>query len=198
MGRSELIVGIFVGGASSRMGSPKGLLFSPDEPRLSLVERLIKEVNQTLPHATCVLVGKRSEYATLSLPMLADVVPERGPLGGLVALLDEGARLGTEYALAVACDHPYLKGALLARLADESPQAAIYCPLREGKFEPLVARYRVDLRQDLREALMSGKLALQPLLKEFGAHSIPLNSEEERTLIDWDTPDDIAIVAGQA
>jgi len=173
------------------MGKPKGLLSSLDEPHLSLVERLIQEVKQTLPHAPCVLVGERAEYAALSVPTLVDAVPESGPLGGLVALLEEGARLGAVSALDIACDHPYLKGALLARLAAESPHAEIYCPMREGKFEPLVARYRVGLRHSLRVALMDGKLALQPLLKELGAYRIPINPEEERMLIDWDTPADM-------
>jgi len=121
---------------------------------------------------------------------LADAASESGPLGGLVALLDEGARIGAEHVLALACDHPYLQRDLLRRLAQERPEADVYCPITGGKFEPLVARYRVNLAQPFREALTQGKLALQPLLSQWGARAIDLNSEEERMLIDWDTPED--------
>jgi molybdenum cofactor guanylyltransferase len=191
MGTPELLVGIFVGGASSRMGRPKGLLSAPDEPHLSLVERLAEQARHALPGAPCVLVGERSEYAKLLLPTLTDAASECGPLGGLVALLEEGARVGAESVLALACDHPYLRAALLARLATEFPEADIYCPLTNEKYEPLVARYRVRLARPFREALAERKLSLQPLLRQWGARVIQLGPDEGRTLVDWDTPEDL-------
>ena len=177
-----MLAGIFVGGRGARMGGAvKGLLRGPGgEPLVVAIAAAAREAG-----LEPVLVGAREEYAALGLATVADVA-DAGPLGGLVALLEaaHGAR-----AVAIACDMPHVTTALLARLAS-GPDAPVLAPKRDGRWEPLFARY--DAARVLpvaRARLARGELALQGLLDEVGAAELATNAEERDALDDWDTPE---------
>jgi molybdopterin-guanine dinucleotide biosynthesis protein A len=189
-----MLIGLFVGGAARRMGEPKGLLAVP--PRFAaqsgetVVERLARIAASALPGAPICLVGENPAYAHLPFPFLADARPQSGPLGGLVALLMEAERLGSPSCLALGCDFPFVSAHLLQEIVAAEPAAPICAPWLEGYFQPLLARYQATLLAPFRAALGRGHLALQPLLREHGAHRLILNEEESDLLIDWDTQED--------
>ncbi len=179
------VVGIFVGGASSRMGGhPKGLLRAPDgRPIVERWRGLCESLE--LP---CVLVGAAAAYAGLGLDAIADARAGRGPLGGLTALL--AARPET-HAVAVACDMPYVTEALLARLAGDDDGAAVLAPFEDGLYQPLFARYeRARVLPVAQRQLDEGDTSLQKLIRTAGAHPFPLSDAEKRQLADWDEPAD--------
>jgi len=186
----NLVMGIFVGGHSHRMGGvPKGLLSAPGEPR-TLVERtaaLGRELG-----AEVVLVGQSEAYRDLGLEMLADARPDSGPLGGLVALLEHAE---DRLALAVACDLPHLRLALLRRLAESPLRAPVVAPRTASPaplWEPLCARYdSVRALPVARAHLSRGELSLQPLLDALGAEELALASDDRAALGDWDSPADL-------
>jgi len=187
----SLVAGVFVGGASSRMGGrPKGLLHAPDG-------RAIAARTVDLARAVAsdvVLVGIDPAYASLA-PAIADAAPKCGPLGGLVALLEYA---GAREAIAVACDMPRLTPALFARLAEEHRGAAIVAPRmrdrgdRGDRWSPLFARYdAARVLAAARARLDAGQLALQPLFDAMAARELAIDDDERRALEDWDTPEDI-------
>lgn len=187
---SVLIAGIFIGGRSSRMGKTKGLLPAPGETR-SLVERasaLFADLQIPV-----VLVGQRAQYEALGIRSLPDAFAGIGPLGGLVALLEAA---GSGYAIACACDLPYVTANLVRRLMDAPPCAAL-TPVADGVLQPLFARYdaracaAVARRRAEDAAIRGGSSALQGLLAELGATPLPLAPEEEALLRDWDSPADV-------
>lgn len=181
------VVGIFVGGSSSRYGGvAKGLLPAPDGAE-SLVTRLAALARSL--ELEVVLVGEHAAYASLGLPMLRDVPGAGGPLGGLAALLDHA---GERPAIALACDLPHLTRALLARLIS-APAAAVVAARRSGRWEPLFARYTPSLCRDaMGRAFSQHRFALQALLDDAGAQELPLSPDEECLLHDWDSPADRA------
>jgi len=187
---ADLLVGIFVGGSSRRMGRPKGLLNEPRGTR-SLVERLIAEVEEAFPSAPWVFVGKRPEYALVAGDFLDDAVPETGPLGGLVALTEEASRQGCACVLALGCDFPHLTASLLQRLVQTAPEASVVAPWLDDRWQPLVARYDVRATPVLRAALSEGRFGLQPLLHQLGCAPFEPKEGERRQLWDWDEPGDI-------
>lgn len=199
---SEVLVGIFVGGASSRMGRAKGLLPSPRSKQGSSAEAARSETQSTLLDELwelCVnelgcetmLVGERSEYAFLNLPTLRDVVQGAGPLSGLVALLDQGFLQGKKYVVALACDLPYVERALLERLLSFETQQAAVCAHIDGKYQPFFARYAVSQRAVWRAALQNGRYSLQPLFQHLDAAILPVLPHEQLQLVDWDSPEDV-------
>src|SRR5581483_6618899 len=97
-----VLAGIFVGGAGRRMGgAAKGLLPTAGGPSVLDRSRSLLGEAGLAP----VLVARHPAYASLALEHLDDDPPGIGPLGGLIALL---RRAGAGYALALACDMPFL------------------------------------------------------------------------------------------
>jgi len=185
-----MIAGIFVGGASRRMGGrPKGLLPAP-EGGVTLLERLARlcEAAGLRP----VLVGRNAavEAALPELERIEDRPAGVGPLGGLAGLLHAA---GAASVVTLACDLPAVEGRLLERLLAASPGAPILAPrAADGRWQPFFARW--DARCALpwiEEALARGERSLQPLLDRHGC-ALELDEAAWRALRDWDTPEDVA------
>lgn len=166
-------------------GVPKGLLRGPNGTTLverwrSLLDSLGIEV---------VLVGSAKPYAGLGLSVVADEPAGIGPMGGLVGLL---RRAGPRPALAIACDMPFVSRELVERLLAAPPGPGIVAPRREGRWEPLCARY--DAARVLPVAVSraaSPSHSLQRLLDEVGAVPLAVAPGEWAVLRDWDTADDV-------
>jgi FdhD protein len=179
-----MLGGIFVGGAGARMnGAAKGLLRGPEG------ETLVAHVAKALRDAGLepVLVGDRAEYDAVDLPKIRDARVNAGPLGGLIALLD--AAHG-ERVVAVACDMPYVSAELFKKLV-VARDAAVVAPRRDGRWEPLFARYdSARVLGAARERCERGDLALQGLLDQVGAAPLELDERDAEKLADWDRPED--------
>lgn len=188
-----MIAGIFVGGASRRMGGePKGWLIAPateERPRESIVERLV-----ALARAQCdvlVLVGRSEAYARLRLPVVDDVAVGTGPLAGLVALLERGAAAGTA-VIALACDMPYVHASMLATLSSYAPDAPAVAARDDGVWSPLFARYDAPRVAPVARACFdAGERSLRAVLDAVSAVELPLTPDERAALRDWDAPEDI-------
>jgi molybdopterin-guanine dinucleotide biosynthesis protein A len=163
-------------------GRPKGLLLAPTGE--TIVERW-RDLARTVG-LPCVLVGDAGAYAKLGIDNVADARAGAGPLAGLVALLRARAE---PRVVAVACDMPYVTAPLLERLAFAEPDAAVLAPLRDGRYEPLFARYERARVLPLAEAqLDGGDRSLQKLLRAAGAQPLALSEQEWPLLTDWDEP----------
>jgi molybdopterin-guanine dinucleotide biosynthesis protein A len=213
-----LLAGIFVGGASRRMGGrPKGWLLAPRDSgrgareagatRISVLERTV-----LLARACCdqvFLVGRADAYAALGVPAIDDATNAEGarvegPLAGLVALLE---RAGSGGAVALACDMPYLTSAMFERLAAFAPEAAAVAAReaeepghsREGAeagggmiWSPLFARYdAARVAPVARQKLESGERSLRSVLEAVDTRELPLSPQERLALRDWDAPEDV-------
>ena len=163
-------------------GAPKGQLVRDGETLVRRWRRLFEEVG-----LRPLLVGRNTAYDTEGLETLEDAVSDRGPLGGLVTLLE---RAGAGTAVAVACDMPYVSIELLRALID-APAAPAVAVRRGGFWEPLFARY--DAARVLpiaRARLEAGAFGLQGLLDEAGAVALD-PKDRAAELDDWDTPGDL-------
>ncbi len=180
---TDAVLGIFVGGESRRMGSPKGLLRTGG---VSLVERWIALGAELGLEAR--LVGRRPEYAAWAELTLDDAPGGIGPLGGLRALL---VHAGRRPALAFACDMPRVSIALARRLLG-APDAIAVAAARDGRWEPFCARWDAERALPAVEARIArGARSLTGLLDEVGATALELSAEERAELHDWDTPADV-------
>lgn len=142
--------------------------------------------------ARVVLVGSaasREPYAADGLQGIDDDRRAEGPLAGLVALLSSAK---DARAVALACDMPFVSEPLLRRLVEDPSEARALAAKRGDTWEPFFARY--DAAKMLPLALTAahnGKLGLQSLLDEAGAQPFAMTPDEERALVDWDTPNDV-------
>jgi molybdopterin-guanine dinucleotide biosynthesis protein A len=186
-----LILGLFVGGRATRMGGlAKGLLQAPADPA---VDRRQTILDRTLALAQRVgvevaLVGRTDAYPK-TLVTLPDPEGDLGPLGGLSSLC---AHAGEGHVIALACDMPYVTEALLGRLVHHASRAPVVAPKRDGRWEPLFARYAAAPTLAVVGARIARReLSLQGLLDELGAEELPLMPGEPMLLEDWDRPEDI-------
>ena len=185
---------IFVGGKSRRMGQPKGRLTAPgsSEPILELLVRRGREAGFDLA-----LVGDAEPYADLAfgVPRIDDDPPDGGPLAGLHAALSHATREGHPVVVAIACDMPHVTGDVLKELLAHPSLAPIVVARRDPKapWEPMLGRYDPSrVVAPLRAAISNGERSFQRFFGSIEVDTLPLNSEIERALRDWDTPDDIS------
>jgi molybdopterin-guanine dinucleotide biosynthesis protein A len=139
-----------------------------------------------------VLVGHRTLYDGLGVPVIDDLRPGEGPLAGLEAALLAARARGCSGVLLLACDLPHLTAPLVERLKD-APPGRIAAPSRGGRYEPLTARYSVEILEEVQARLDRGERAMQAFLGAVGVVDVPLSPEEEALLDDWDTPEQAGI-----
>jgi len=125
------------GGMSERMGEDKALKPFLGRPLiLRVIDRLASLSDEIL-----VTTNRPEDYAFLHLRLVADLVPGRGPLGGLYTAL---ASATFPIAAVVACDMPFASARLLetaARLLVEEEADMVIAKTGDG-YEPFHAVYR--------------------------------------------------------
>lgn len=148
---------LLAGGLARRMGGgDKPLKMVGGRTILDrVVARLSPQCNGLIVNAN----GDPARFSFLDLPVVADDVPGfAGPLAGVLAALDWAAahRPDVEWVVSAATDSPFLPRNLVARLhwAREAAGEPLACALSDGQTHPVVGLWRVDLRGDLRHALV--------------------------------------------
>lgn len=112
---------ILAGGKSRRMGRDKAFLEFDGQ---FLIERVIARVSQVCD-AVSIVSNDLDLYARFGVPVMGDVYPNKGSLGGIFTGLQSTRE---EYVLVVACDMPFLNEALLRHLISLAPQADVIVP----------------------------------------------------------------------
>jgi len=181
---------ILAGGRSSRMGAPKAFMQFPSGE--SLLDRSLYLLwEMRLPR---VVVGQpRSVRFPRGIPLILDPLPDRGPMGGLLGLLESG--LASHY-LVLACDQPLLNASLLATLMeklDNRPTAFA----GEPEIYPLPGLYPASLLPLVKSQLSDDRASLKFLLQSANARLLQLPVSERRNLRGANTPQEFAELAAE-
>jgi molybdopterin-guanine dinucleotide biosynthesis protein A len=150
---------ILAGGKSSRMGTDKSLLRFGDS---TLIEGAIERMRQVTPEVA--IVSPRDDLVRYA-PVIHDIYPDRGPLGGIHAAL---AFSGHELNVMLAVDMPFVDPELLKRLlavAGESHTAVTAPQTRDG-WQPLCAVYRREFAAVAERSLRGDDYKIDRLFKE--------------------------------
>jgi molybdopterin-guanine dinucleotide biosynthesis protein A len=130
-------ISIQAGGQSSRMGQDKALLPFLGQP---LIKRVLDRV-QHLSDDIFVTTNQTSGYEFLSIPLVPDIKPGLGALGGLYTALKSARH---SVVAVVACDMPFINPELLVICSDiliNSDFDAVI-PSTPNGLEPIHAVYR--------------------------------------------------------
>ncbi len=112
---------IVAGGASRRMGWDKAFIEFRGKP---LIARVIDRV-QAVCSETIIVANDRKAFGQYGLPVIEDAFPGKGSLGGIFT----GLRAAREpFALAVACDMPFLDEQLLRYMISLAPGFDVVVP----------------------------------------------------------------------
>lgn len=135
--QSMLTLVIQAGGESRRMGQDKGLVPFLGKP---LIQRVLGRL-ESLGDEVLITTNRPDGYRFLNVPLVGDLVPNRGALGGLYTALS-AAR--SPIVAVVACDLPFASREILeaARdlLVEEDWDAVV--PVTGSGAEPFHAVYR--------------------------------------------------------
>ncbi|MDD2901684.1 MAG: molybdenum cofactor guanylyltransferase [Syntrophales bacterium] len=194
--RSEEITGaILAGGRSRRLGRDKVSLPLAGKPLAWWAAEAISPwVSE------CWLVTNQPlAHASLGLPLITDLRPGQGPLGGLETALFYAR---TPLVLAVAADTPFLAAPLLAALAARAAagvKTALVCQTDRG-LEPFPGIYAVKLLARLTTFLQGDDRHVRHFLEQCRAQT--LSPEEAarldpqgRSFLNLNTPEDFEAAA---
>jgi molybdenum cofactor guanylyltransferase len=162
--KPETIGVILAGGLARRMGGG-------DKPMKIINGRTILEqvISRFRPQCDDLLLnanGNPDRFAAFGLKVVADSVADYpGPLAGILAALDWAAehRPSAKWVASAAGDCPFLPRDLVERLheARRSADATLAVAQSGQQRHPVAALWRVELREELREALLSGVRKIQ-------------------------------------
>jgi molybdenum cofactor guanylyltransferase len=147
---------VLAGGRARRMGGgDKGRI---DVGSATILDRALARLR---PQCNRLIINAPdpARFADSGLPVVADSVPDyAGPLAGILAGLDWTAAHAAEIAwvMSVPSDCPFLPHDLVARLhqARADADAPLACARSVDRRHPVVALWPVNLRDDLRRALI--------------------------------------------
>jgi molybdopterin-guanine dinucleotide biosynthesis protein A len=182
---------ILAGGQSSRMGANKAFVQVGGRP---IIERVIKRVHP-LANELVIVTNAPTEYAHLGLPIFTDLLPGKGPLGGLYTAISQ--TMG-DYTLAVSCDQPFLNPELLRFLLDLRHSYDVIVPLnREDYPQSLHAVYSKDCLMPIRRCLDADRLKVIGFYADVHVRSVTSEEidrfdPERLSFFNVNTPDDLA------
>lgn len=185
MNRQDVTVQIMLGGLSSRMGRDKALVTLGGK---TLLERAVERWSG-YGGGLQLSVGpaERAALAPEGIAAVADIYPERGPLGGLQAGL---SACKTPLLLLVAVDCPFLTPALADGLVEAMGEADACVYTLEGRPQPLFGLYRVTCAQGAEEMLLQGDNRMRLLLDRESTVYLP--TEDAAPFRNLNTPEELA------
>ncbi len=182
---------IQAGGKSTRMGGdPKALMELGGRPIVARVLDIVRQVTERV----LLVTNTPDLYAFLGLPMVPDVFPEGGSLGGIYS----GLRAAPgDAAFTVACDMPFLSAPVARLLLARAGEADVVAPRIGEQWETLHACYGKACLAPMERRLREGRLRITGFFEEVRVLAI---TEAEvaavgdlaRVFMNVNTPDELA------
>ena len=189
----QITVAILAGGKSSRFGTNKAAAVIPGTS-VTLLDRAIATASD-LTREIIVVGPTTEEDAGKGARVVTDLMPNSGPVGGLLTALNETI---TNYLLIMPCDQPLVRADDLRRLIDDlGSHAACAFLAPSGDIEPLPVVLDVSA---MRALLAQRRSQAEPKLGRFLKMLNPalIDPRESRPrLRDVDTLADLNQIARQ-
>lgn len=144
---------ILAGGKNLRMGENKAFLEINGQRIIDHTRNIFQEL-----FAEIILVTNSPfAYLDLNLRMVADLLPEKGALGGIFTGLFYSS---FSHAFVAACDMPFLNKELISFLMSLAPKYDIVIPKTEDGLQPLHAIYSQKCLPHMENLLRQGNLKI--------------------------------------
>ena len=152
---------VLAGGLARRMGGGDKALIAIGG--VAILDRVLARLRPACTDIILNANGDPARFARYGLPVIPDSVPDfAGPLAGILAGLDWAAAHAPdiEWVASAPGDCPFLPHDLVSRLHEARQKAGtpLACARSGDWRHPVVALWRVALRDDLRHALIEESL----------------------------------------
>jgi molybdopterin-guanine dinucleotide biosynthesis protein A len=137
--------------------------------------RLIAEIESTNISPLVISANEPQSYESFGKPVIADLRPQRGPLGGIeAALINYSTQIRPQGVLFLPCDLPDISANEIIRLREtfRNNDARIIVAEAAGRQHHLCTIVRPDILSDVQRALDENRLEIKQLWRELGAVSV--------------------------
>ncbi len=181
---------ILAGGESRRMGRDKAWVELDGQPLIKLALAKIRRLGVE----EIFISGRPGEdYSGLKCPVLTDLEPGYGPLGGIERAL---CSCTTPLLLVLAVDLPHMTSGYLERLARQCEPWVGVVPQRDGGLEPLAAIYPQRCHAILRDFIAQSRRVARDFaeacLRAGAVKTWPVPKGEADCFTNWNQPGDMA------
>ena len=137
------------------MGRDKAFVDLAGKP---LIEHVIERSADLGQAETILITNSPAQYAHLGLPMYADILPNKGSLGGIYTAL---AQARSPDVLVLACDMPFVNADLLRFMAGQiRADTDIVVPRVDGYPQALHAIYKKTCIEPIADQLAADRLKI--------------------------------------
>ena len=180
---------ILAGGKSTRMGMEKAFVLLEGRTLLARMLDVARSVTQEVR-----IVGNPAKFQPFA-PVVEDVFPGCGPLGGIHAALRSSQ---TDLNLILAVDVPFVSFAFLQFLITRSRESAATVTVvhTSGGLQPLCAVYRQVFADVAEQALRAGRYKIDALFEDgktevIGEEELRVAGFSPELFRNLNTPDDV-------
>ena len=158
--KDKITAFILAGGKSQRMGTDKGLLLLNGKPFVSHICEAVKPI----VGENIVIVSSNADYDFLGYTRIEDIVPEKGPVGGIHTALQHTE---TKLNFILSVDAPLVSTDLLLWIFENRDDSYGMTQVQlEDKAYPLIAIYDQSLETVFEENLKKNQLRLRQIINE--------------------------------
>lgn len=188
MTQAKFTAAILWGGKSSRMGQDKGFLPLHSKPVIEAIIDKLSPLSDEL-----ILVTHHSDYQNSKVTrIIADEIPELGPLEGLKMALQEAAH---PKIFVAGCDAPFLSEALIRLMLAQSSLQGCVISEAGGTIHPFPGIYSKALLPQVRHSLEKNELKMTTFCDKVRAQILPEEKVRKvdpqlQSYINLNTPDD--------
>jgi molybdopterin-guanine dinucleotide biosynthesis protein A len=180
---------ILAGGESRRMGRDKAWI---EDGGMPLIARAIATVRAAGAEEIFISGREGVDYSEFQLPVLHDLEPGFGPLGGI----ERGLRQSTSPLLLVlAVDLPRMTSDCLRGLVDRCSNLTGAVPKLQGGLEPLAAIYPIRCHEIASSFLARARRSARDFAaachREQAVHFIPVSAADAPCFSNWNSPTDL-------
>jgi molybdopterin-guanine dinucleotide biosynthesis protein A len=164
---SPVPVYILAGGQSRRFGSDKARAPHDGVPLIVSVARLLEPVSSRIT----VVAAREGAYDDLGLRTIGDIVPQKGPLGGLLSAITDCGE--DEWLFLAACDWVGIRADWVRRLLEHRTPEARAVVYKSEHYEPLFALYHTSIRETVAGLIEANRLETRDIFKETATMAMP-------------------------
>ena len=177
-------------------GDPKALI---ELGGRRIIERVLAAIRPVVDDVL-IVTNTPELYGFLGLPMVPDVYPEHGSLGGIYSGLK--AAHG-DAAFTVACDMPFLHTEIARLVVERAAEADVVVPRVGDQLETMHAVYGKACLPHIEERLLSGRLKIVGFFDRVRVLEIPETAftpyrAPESTFMNVNTPEELDLARGIA
>jgi molybdopterin-guanine dinucleotide biosynthesis protein A len=157
---------ILAGGKNLRMGRNKAFLEINGRRIIDRTKSLFLEIFDEV----LLVTNSPLDYLDLNLRTVADLIPDKGSLGGIYTGLFHSSHT---HAFVAACDMPFLNPGLIGRLIQLAPDHDIVIPKTEDGLQPLHAVYSQRCLPFMEELLRQENLKIIDFFQKVKKREVP-------------------------